>query len=321
MAMGGAAGLAAALAVKGQTVVSEIDLPALQVQLVEQGILSQEELETWTGSRRVLTKAEVEKMVACLMEGELDLPGKVTLLTQGERALAALRPALAAAEATQAKVEIARALCYLDDTTGVPVLLDAIERQTAKGLPPGQHMRHRYPDHGWAPEPVYLIYAVGLTGDPRLIPVLKRVAEQIVIGRKELDANFEYVLAICQAAERSGAEAMVPVLEELAKRPGLRGLTLRYDSDPRQSVSVDHERRAYLELCIARALARCGAAQGCRTLIEYLTDTRGFLARSAHDELAVLAGEDLGYGRRAWREWLEANGSTLASKPFRKRLD
>jgi hypothetical protein len=260
-------------------------------------------------------------MVARLAENRLDLPGKVTLLVEGERVLPALRAGFSYTKNEQGRLEIARALCYLKDTTGVPLLIERIGQQTAKELPAGRHMRHKYPDHGWAPEPVYLIYAVGLTRDPRLVPVLRSVAEKVVNSPDEIDSSFEYIMAICQAAERSGAPEMVSILESLAGRPGIRGSTLRYGEDPRKSVSIDEERRAYLELSIARALARCGSGRGYRVLIDYLDDMRGFLARSAHQELVALVGTDLGNGQPAWLQWFERNGLLLKPKPYDKRID
>ncbi len=321
MAMGGVAGLAAALAVKQQAPVSQIDVTALRSQLVEHGILSEGELHDWGRPRKPLDEAGIREMVARLAEDRLDLSGKVTLLMQGERVLPALRAGFSQTNSEQGRLEIARALCYLEDTTGVPLLVERIREQTAKELPAGKHMRHKYPDHGWAPDPVYLIYAVGLTRDPRLVPVLRSIAEKVVIRPDQIDASFEYVMAICQAAERSGATEIVPILENLAGRPGIEGSTLRYGEDPRKSVSIDEERRAYLELSIARALARCGSGQGYRVLIDYVDDMRGFLARSARDELAALVRRDLGNRRQAWLQWLEQNEPRLKPKPYRKRID
>ena len=321
MAMGGVAGLAAALAVKQQDPVSKIDLTTLRSQLVEHGIVSERELRDWGRPRKRLDEASIREMVARLAEDRLDLPGKVALLVEGERVLPALRAAFSQTNSEQGRLEIARALCYLEDKTGVPLLVERIRQQTAKQLPAGKHMRHKYPDHGWAPEPVYLIYAVGLTRDPRLVPVLRSVAEKVVISPDEIDASFEYVMAICQAAERSGAPEIVPVLENLAARPSIQGSTLPYGEDPRKSASIDGERRAYLELSIARALARCGSSQGYHVLIDYLNDMRGFLARSAHQELVALVGTDLGNRQPAWLQWFEQNELLLKPKPYDKRID
>jgi len=320
MAMGGVAGLAAGSAVKEHRAVSQVDVASLQSQLVGREILSQADLEDWRRTGSSLDETGVEQMITRLLAGKIDLPGKVALLMQGKQAQVALRLALDKAETEQAKVEIARALCYLKDATGVPILLEAIRQQTQKELPKAKDSPHKQPDHGWAPEPAYLIYAVGLTRDPRLVPVLESVAQKIVIAPNTIDAHFEYVMAICQAAERSGAKEMIPVLENLAKRPSLQGLTLRYGEDPRKSLSVDGERQAYLELSIGRALARCGSADGYRVLIRYLSDMRGFLARSAHDELTAIVGNDLGYRGEAWVQWLEREGSSLPSKPYRDRI-
>ena len=50
-------------------------------------------------------------------------------------------------------------------------------------------------------------------------------------------------------------------------------------------------------------------------LLEALGDIRGFIARSAHDELAALTGRDLGYDAKAWRASLRS--VKIVPKPYR----
>jgi hypothetical protein len=81
------------------------------------------------------------------------------------------------------------------------------------------------------------------------------------------------------------------------------------------------ERRAYLEMCIGRALARCAEPRGYQILLRYTDDIRGTLARSAADELAALVGRPLPADRTARRSLLDRHLKSLECKPMRKPID
>lgn len=119
---------------------------------------------------------------------------------------------------------------------------------------------------------------------------------------------FYYVDAICFGIERLGSPAALPLLERLHSNP------LFHAQHTSQGYQVDYfpERRAYLELLIARALARCGSPRGYRTLIAYPTDARALLARHAPSELNRLTGQSFGSDPAAWVAWLDAHGDVLA---------
>jgi hypothetical protein len=121
---------------------------------------------------------------------------------------------------------------------------------------------------------------------------------------KESDMMFNYVFSICYAAERLADPACVEALTVLAGKPGIQGGVLPRGTDPRKTASATADRYAYLELCVGRAMARCGSRRGYQIVLDYLHDVRAFLARSAHDELVDLAGRDFGYDREAWQSWL-----------------
>jgi len=320
MAMGGVAGLAAAMAVDQRTPVSRIDVARLRAQLLAAGILTDQECRTY-GSPRRPSDEEIANLAAEAAAGKLDLPGKVRLLMEGERARTVLARLLPGVTDEAARIDIARGLCYLGDRSGVPFLLESIRKQTRFELPERRKPANLPPDHGWAPEPAYSIYAVGLTGDRRLAPVLAELAPRIKLPAEKPDVSICYVLAICQAAERIGSPELVPSLKVLARKPNLRGRLLPYGSSPRRSVSILAEPHAYLELSVARALARCGDAEGYNVLIDYLGDMRGCLARSAHDELSALSGKDFGQQPEGWRTWLESHRAAISPQPYRRRLD
>jgi hypothetical protein len=128
------------------------------------------------------------------------------------------------------------------------------------------------------------------------------------------DAMFSYVYSICYAAERLADPECIQALTLLAKKKGISGGLRPIGTDPRKTgkgrTSIREDRYAYLELCIGRAMARCGSKRGYQILIDYLTDIRGFLARSAHEELTALSQRDFSHDTQAWSRWLE--GATVS---------
>jgi len=318
MAMGGAAGLAASMAVRARCPVASVSVADLQKGLVKLGILRPADLAEPAASA---SEREIEHLVRDLAADSLSLPGQVKVLGCGKAAIPLLRNALPRAT-ERGRVACAKALCFLGDTEGVPTLLEELRRQLGgEKLPPSPRKSHEAPDHGYAPEPAFLINAIGLARDPRLVPLLKPLAERIVIDSRKSDDMFSYVHAICYACERLAAPEAVEALEVLAEKPGIKGSALPEGTDPRRSVSHVAERHAYLELCVGRALARCGAPRGYDVLIGYLGDIRGVLARSAHDELAELVGSDLGLAPKPWHDWLAQAPRPLPPKPFLQRLE
>ena len=111
---------------------------------------------------------------------------------------------------------------------------------------------------------------------------------------------------------------MLPALDTLLHKTCLHGLSLPYDGDARRAVDSVLERRSYLELCLGRALARCGDRRGYDILLRYVTDIRGTLARSASDELHDLLGVA---EEPTWRRRVTARNGRFAVKPFTRRID
>lgn len=315
MAIGGAAGLAAAQSVRTGKPFSETDVKTLQSELIELGTLSAEDLKT---IQRVSDNAlpeidsiQLKKMADQLAAGQLKLMDKVSLLMRPERSLPLLKEALG--NATEAgRLDVGKALCFLGDRQGADVLLDELEQSLkTPGLSKESHvkMRHDTPDHASAPEITYWVNSLGRSGDARVIPLMTEIAKRVEINPQKSDAMFNYVYSICYAADRLADPACIEALDLLANKKGISGSRYPIGTDPRETgkgkASIAEDRFAYLELSIGRAMARCGSKQGYQTVIDYLTDIRGFLARSAHEELAALSGHDFGYDTQAWSRWLE----------------
>ena len=105
------------------------------------------------------------------------------------------------------------------------------------------------------------------------------------------------------------------MIRRVAENPAIRNSRIARGVDSRLTKDYIGERYAYLELCLARSLARCGDPDGYRTVIDYTGETRLYLARSARAELCELTGVDHGYDRARWTEWL-ATASKLGLAPI-----
>ena len=328
MAMGGAAGLAASQAVRSGRSFSEIDVKALQKGLIELGVLSEADLKASEGVKDnalpPMSGEYLRQRIDRLAEGTLTLDGQVQVLARPEAAIPLLRATLPKADGG-GKVELARALCYLGDTSASEILLAEIDRLLAPEELPGltrlttKRLAHPLPDHGFAPAPTYLINTLARLGDKRIIPFMTRIATKVEAEAGHAGPMFSYIFSVCYAADRLGEPACLEALAILAAKEGLRGGLLPRGTDPRKTArglkSRRDDRYAYLELCVGRAMARCGSRKGYEILIDYLGDIRGTLARSAHDELVDLTGRSFGYSGHAWREWLSS--ARPRPKPYR----
>ena len=306
IAMGGVAGLAAAQAVQTRRALAAIDVDQLQADLIEIGILTRADIESdrlkvrvtdWQNGGSVLGgrpgppvadqqwpvmfEADVQHRVQRMAAGERRIEHLADLLVRPEAALPVLREALPSAHGA-GKIEIARMLCYLNDTAGAETLLGELHRDLAGDeLPEWEHRRHAMPDHGWAPPAAYLIFLLARLGDRRVIAYMHTVAAKIRMNPDRSDAMFCYAHALCLAAEHLSHADCIAALEILADKPGINAADLPLRTDPRRTVDPTADRYAYLELCTGRALLRCGSPRGREILRRYARDLRGVLARSA----------------------------------------
>jgi ribulose 1,5-bisphosphate synthetase/thiazole synthase len=335
--LGGVVALAAAMAVKAGKTPRAINIAELQARLAKEGVLPESVL-TRTLKPRRHTDDELRALVAALVADKplLDYQDMkmgdafrgaipfVEVCTAGPRIVPLLESALKEAPEDR-KVVLAQALAVYGSAAGVPVLVKAAEAMLAGPKIPARTRRILHagvpPDQGAAPEVVYLIYSLGMARDKRSLAVWQRVAD--ILDPKEEDfrsataGTFCYVDAVCFGAERLGDPAAVPIIEKLHAYPTLHGLATR------QGFLADYmpERRAMLELAIAKALARSGSPKGFDLLIAYLDDNRALLAEQAHANLARIAGQDLGKDSAAWSAWLEGAKASLRPRPLTDDLD
>ena len=331
--LGGVAGLAAATAVRHGCSPRQAPLHTLQQKLVEAGVLPAGILGRTLHERRLspaATQAWIEQLNEPLPLLELNnAPATiihrqrfpfVEVCTAGPHVTPLLRQALAAATGER-RVVLAQALAMCGDAAGVPVLIERINALLgAAGLPARTtfilNTNANLPDHAAMPDVVYLLYSLAMARDRRSLPVWDEVSRRLdftdAAFRHPFKSPYYYVDALCYGAERLGDPAALPMLERLHRQPLLQGQVLR------QGFQVDYmlERLAVLELVIARAMARCGAAGGVATLIDYLDDVRTLLAEHAHSELSGITGQDFGKNAAAWRAWLHSQPAVLPPRPW-----
>jgi hypothetical protein len=307
--LGAAAGVAAATSALTGRDLRFLDVDALQREWVRRGMLLAGDLRRWRGAEtgQPYARAEIECDTRALARGGPSWRAAAARLSACHAARPALRRAFTSAPSRAARLRIARLLCLLGDPSPVPFLIDDVTLRTARRLPPPLRRTLRIPpEHGWAGDPVYSLHAIALAGRGRpAARLLARIAAAVDDDPERYahprHSHFEYVRALCAVAERSPGPHMLPALEELLRKKSLSDLTLRYDADLRHATDPVLERRAWLELGIGRALARCGDPRGYDILTRYLDDARGFLARSAETELARLRRAP----RHAVQPWTE----------------
>jgi len=332
--LGGAAGLAAAMAARERLPLRALEVSALQACLVEAGalppaVLSRMLVPLCYTKEELRTTAErltADRPLHAYSDMDMDAVFReriplVDLCCAGPHVIPILERAYRNASGPR-RLRLAQALALLGRQAGVPMLADAILDQLAAGqLPPRRsqirHVTRFAPDQAAMPETAYLVYTLGMARDPRSLPVWQRVVDLLASARVEevcrQDSGvFHYVDAVCLGAERLADPAASPILQQLHSYPPFRGhrLTSGFQAD------YLPERVAYLEIAIARALARCASPEGLVILIDYLEDVRAVLAESAHDELIAVTGQDLGTDIAAWCAWLEAAAEELQPTPW-----
>jgi hypothetical protein len=321
--LGGACGLAAAKAVKEKIQPRNVNVSALQRELSKRGALPKSVL-----SRDVNGEPRDRAALEALLEraiNESDKPrtrsardAATEVCLAGPSMVPLLERAHQAATGPR-RLLLARWLAWYESPLAVPDLVAALEEQLAgeslPALPPIRRWRHFPPDNAFMPDTARLVFALGLTRDRRVVPILERVVSLVPEDAESLSTPeagiYYYVDVVCLVAERLADPSAVPALMALHRKPAFCGLArVRAEAD------IMAERRAYLELAIGRALARCTSVDGVKILADYLGDERALLAEHAHDELLAVSGEDFGKNSAAWLAWLEVEGRRLEPRPW-----
>lgn len=333
--LGGVVALAAAQAIRQRVAPRHINLAVLQKRLVDMGVLPEEVLKRKIKQKKY-NPAELKALVDSLsadkpLHSYSDMSSSkvfqqkipiVDVCTAGESAPAILERALLSAEGSR-RMLLAQALAMYGWASCVPTLIDEIESSLAAGSlsPRTSRIRHAGlpPDQGAMPDVVYLMYSLAMTQDKRGLAIWDKVAELFSPTEDDfkdrLKGTFYYVDALCYAAELLGSAEAVPILNKIHRHRSLQNLVIKSGFQP----DFVHERRAMLELGLARALARCSSTAGLDTLISYLGDRRAVLAEFAHTTLVAVTGENFGKDASAWSAWLTKVKSSFKPRPLLKR--
>ena len=273
---GYAAGLAAAMAARSGKSVRDIDIKALQKNLIEKGNLP----------KRVLTDEDSfplpqEKIAEAVERVVNNFEGLEIILAQRQDSTPLLKKAYKNAQAKKSKLAYAHILGMLGDPIGADML--AVEVQS------------RDWDKGWnytgmgqfgmsMSELDSLIVALGWTRDARALDVILEKT-----GQLNVESEFSHCRAVAMALESLAEPAAAKPLAMLLAKSGIRGHAFT-DIDragrgiPASPTDTTTRNNSLRELVLARALYRCGDYEGLgeKILKEYAGDLRAHYARHAN---------------------------------------
>lgn len=276
---GYAAGTAAAMAVKERVTVRGLDVRKLQRHLVEVGNLPASVLDAAD------TPPPTREDVAAASQRLDRLQDFADLLaTPPETALPLLRQAHAAARTPQHKLNSAHLLAVLGDAAGADTLMEHVrsnpwdEGWTFQGG--GNH------GSGWS-RMGGIIAALGHIGERRALPL---IVEKL--GTLDARSAFSHYRACAMALEALGDPRAAPALAAALRKPGIAGHVLPSLDDavtrtPPAGGDTTQREGTLRELMLARALVRCGDADGLgkATLERYAGDVRTLFSWYAQESL------------------------------------
>ncbi len=272
---GYACGVAASMIIRKNCGVRELDLKALQQNLVEKGILPESvltEIDSFPMSQERLAKA--------VTQVAHDYDELEVLLTNPEAAKPLLRAALAGTNSAPAQLVYAHILGMLGDPSGSLILTKAI---TSDSWDTGWNYTGMG-QYGMSLSPLdSLLIALGRSGDKQgLGPILAKV------GELRADSEFSHFRAVAMALESLGDPAAAKPLAALLQKPGISGhavtnIEAALRDNPASGTDTTTRNRALTELILARALYRCGDEQGLgeQILKQFALDLHGHYARHA----------------------------------------
>ena len=274
------AGTAAAMAVKADVEVRDIDVPALQREMVEKKILKPD--VPGAKDSYPYSDAALEKAVKGLVKG---YDGLSVVMTDPARSLPMLERAYEGASGTN-RLVYAHALAMMGSAKGAAELVGKVASApwdwgwNYRGM--GQFNR----SVGWVDS--YVI-ALGFAQARTAVPTLARKA-----GELDGDSPYSHFRALALAFERLGGAESAAALAKLLDLPGVDGHALAGRSLPEipgyRNEAADKERSDCLrELVLARALFNVGDLNGRgRAILEaYARDPRGAYAAHAAKVLAA----------------------------------
>jgi hypothetical protein len=299
---GYAAGMAAAMAAeKTGGLVREIDLKMLQQSLVENGCLEERvltDVDSFPMSDEAIREA-VETLHSLTIDvhqkREYDdtLPALGVVMGNPKESIPLLQEAYRNADTPEAKINFARILALLGDTTGKETLVKAVEGADEWGE--GWDFSSQREHANSFGEVDRLVIALGFLRTPDVRPLLIHKLEAL-----QADSPLSHYKAICLALRLNKGVSLAQPLAELLSKEGVKGHAqpLGYYE---ASVSASNRRQRhrinaqggdalnakFKELLVAALLFECGDHNGMgREILEaYTKDVNGHFAAYAHHVL------------------------------------
>ncbi len=269
---GYAIGVAAAMVVEAGLTPRGIDVRDLQRHLVDIGALPEDVL-THEDSFP-LPASDVRRAVAEFGKAANPLQAGrplAVILTHRESALPLLQQAYRRAQG-QPKLLYAQVLGVFGDKNVVPMLVAELSKVDGWDA---RILQGSMADHAHLPTPIdSIILSLGYAGDRAATPAIVRMVELL----REKGGVLSHHRAVALALERLRDPVAAKPLAGLLQKPGMRGYA--FVGPP----EIGKRSGSIREICLARALYRCGDYQGLgkRILEEYKRDIRGLFARHAN---------------------------------------
>ncbi len=310
---GYAAGWAAAAAVKAGGHTRDIDIKALQQELIRQRVLD-ERVYTDKDSYPLST-GEIERAVQAIGgqgkgEAESDektLGALAVVMAHPKQAIPLLRTAYQRSEPGNQQRDYAKILGILGDPAGVPALIAALDAH--EEWDQGAALTSQRKTGNTFSELDRLVIALGFSRAPEAFdPLLRK------LGQLKPDSRLSHYKALSLAMQHCLSPAAAEPLARLLSQPGFTGhATPEPAARPRNPPGQDSAaaaarfitadgdepanrtnlNKAYRELTVAAMLYRCGDRDGTAEAIlrRYAQDLHGHFARYAQQ---TLDGRDLG---------------------------
>ena len=284
---GFACGTTAAFAAQEKKSIREIDFSKVQSMLVEKGILPPEALNA--KDSLPVTSQQIKAAVDLVVMRPPDQMNTSSNLIQDRHALAILfaqpKESVPLLEKAYAKAEVDDKLAYahilamMGNATGAQTLLEKVRR--AKDCDKGWNYVGMGQFGRSVSELDAYIIALGMIRAPG--------AEDVILEKlAQLDdkKEFSHHRACAMALESLGDPRAAAPLAELLKKPGMTGYSTTTIDEARNlalAARTDNATRnvSLREICLARALYRCGDKEGLGESIlhRYANDLRGHFAR------------------------------------------
>lgn len=332
--LGYAVGLAAAQSIRTNRSPKDIDISVLQKKLCSIGILPEEIV-------RMISPSNMQKPINLdsLAKGDRETFIQV-LCSESEDIIEGLESVYKKC-GSEGKVYLAMALAWFGSKTGTKELISTLERLLGEedgkfhnDLNPlvgdGTPLAGFYKEPGLYWKINQIIILLGLAGDKGALDILCKIIhntksggarymipQAYMYGELRVDwvriPHYDRILSLCFSIERLADRHAIEPMEKLLSQPHIGGYVSKSDIYAGGNLIS-----AYLEVALARALARCGSKTGIMVLIDYLEDSQWILANHVYSELKDISGEDFGHDPVRWKEWM-SNCKYIEPKPFTGR--